>query len=121
MRQGKGQAGKTCAPMVVDAGLPSPRQQSTCERGLARAVQRINRLIIRNSRRRSRQPVFRSVPATHPMRHVLMSQPVMHHAFAIVFAPIGSRFVNRQHEQHEQTYSESDQTRDRFSVHGSLL
>jgi len=63
-----------------------------------------------------------SVPAALPVRHVhvLMSQPVMQHAFA-VFASICLRFKNRKCEQHGEAYSESDQTGDRFSVHGSLL
>jgi hypothetical protein len=52
---------------------------------------------------------------------VLMGQPVMQHPFALVFTPVRSRFENRQGEQYEQAYSESDQTRDRFSVHGNLL
>jgi hypothetical protein len=52
---------------------------------------------------------------------VLLTQPVMQHSFAIVFAPVRSRFENRQGEQHEQTYCKPDQTCDRFSVHGSLL
>jgi hypothetical protein len=52
---------------------------------------------------------------------VLLSQPVMQHPFAIVFAPVRSRFENRQGDQDDQTYCKSDQTRDRFSVHGSLL
>jgi hypothetical protein len=57
------------------------------------------------------------------MRHVqvLMSQPVVQHPFAVVFAPIRSRFENRQGKQHDQAYGKSDQTRDRFSVHDSLL
>jgi hypothetical protein len=57
------------------------------------------------------------------MRHVqvLMSQPVVQHPFAAVFAPIRSRFENRQGKQHDQAYGKSDQTRDRFSVHDSLL
>ncbi|ABE31663.1 hypothetical protein Bxe_A1290 [Paraburkholderia xenovorans LB400] len=62
-----------------------------------------------------------SVPATHPVRHMLMRQPVVHHAFAVVFTPVRSRFKNRQCEEHEQAYCESDQTRDRFSVHDNLL
>jgi hypothetical protein len=64
-----------------------------------------------------------SMPRTPPVRHMqmLMSEPVMHDALAIVFAFIGLRFEERQRDQHEQAYCEPDQTRDRFGVHGSLL
>jgi hypothetical protein len=57
------------------------------------------------------------------MRHMqmLVGQPVVQHPFAVVFAPVRSRFENRQGEQHDQAYGKSDQTRDRFSVHDSLL
>jgi hypothetical protein len=33
--------------------------------------------------------------AMHPVEHVMLGEPVMHHAFPIVFAPISSRFENR--------------------------
>jgi hypothetical protein len=52
---------------------------------------------------------------------MLLTDPVVHHPFTIVFAPVRFRLENRQCDQHEQTYCKSDQTRDRFSVHGSLL
>ncbi|MEA3084960.1 MAG: hypothetical protein QOC89_2657, partial [Paraburkholderia sp.] len=50
------------------------------------------------------------MPATHPVRHMLVCEPVMQHAFAVMFAPVSSRYENRQREQHEQTYCKSDQT-----------
>jgi hypothetical protein len=49
---------------------------------------------------------------------MLMREPVMQHAFAVVFAPERSRFENRQREQHEQAYCKPHQACDRFSVHG---
>jgi hypothetical protein len=104
--------------------LYSPKQSASVR--IAPSIvsaQRINQSIARNARKRSKRPEFASVPRAPPMRHmqVLMSQPVMQHPFAVVFAPVRSRFENRQGEQHDQAYSESDQTRDRFSVHGNLL
>jgi hypothetical protein len=54
------------------------------------------------------------MPRTPPVRHVqvLMREPVMQHAFAIVFSPVRFRFENRQRDQNDQTYCQPDQTRD---------
>ena len=38
----------------------------------------------------------RSVPAANPVEHMVLGQPVMHHAFAVVLLPVGARFKNRQ-------------------------
>jgi hypothetical protein len=49
----------------------------------------------------------------------MRGEPMVDKPFAVVFALVSARLENRQREQHEQTYRESDQAGDRFSVHGS--
>ena len=62
-----------------------------------------------------------SVSAAHSVQHVMLGQPVMHHPFAMMLAPIGARLEHRQRDEHEQPYGESNQTCDRFGIHGGLL
>jgi hypothetical protein len=59
--------------------------------------------------------------APDPVEHVMFGEPVMHHAFTVVFATVGPRFENRQPHQHEQANAEPDEPRNLFSIHGSLL
>ena len=62
-----------------------------------------------------------SVSAAHSVQDVMLGKPVMHHAFAMMLAPIGARLEHRQRDEHEQPYGESNQTCDRFGIHGGLL
>jgi hypothetical protein len=61
------------------------------------------------------------VSAPDPVEHMMCGQPVMHHAFTVVFTSVGPRFENRQPHQHEQANAEPDEPRNLFSIHGSLL
>jgi hypothetical protein len=61
------------------------------------------------------------VSAPDPVEHVMFGQPVMHHAFTVMFATVGPRFENGQSHQDEQANAEPDEPRNLFSIHGSLL
>jgi hypothetical protein len=91
------------------AASESQRKQSKGEAAARARGTREQKRAPREQKVAEAKAAIRLMLAMHPVEHVMLGEPVMHHAFPVVLAPIASRFENRQRDKHQQADAKTHQ------------